>query len=135
MSFVFDAMAILSYLSDLKGADLIDKILDSVILKEAKVFINYLTLSELYYVVGSEQGMSKANEAVVAVRKWPVEFVEVGESIALAAGRLMIKEDIPMHDAIVVATAIDRKAALVTPNPRLAEVYEDTILLGEHGGS
>ncbi len=134
MSFVLDTSAILVYLSNEKGSDLIEELLDKAVLKEASLYTSYLVISELYHLIGSELGISKANEAIVTVRRWPIELVEVGESIALAAGRLMVKDSLPIQDAITVATAIDKKASLITSNPKLASSYRDTIVIGRGAG-
>ncbi len=131
MSFVFDISAILTYLTGEKGSNLIEELLDKAVLKEANIYASYLTMSELYHLIGGELGMSKANEVIVAIRRWPIELVEVNESIALAAGRLMLKEDLSMQDAVTVATAIDKKASLVTSNPKITSAYRDVILIGE----
>ncbi len=131
MSFVLDTSSILTYLTGKKGSSLIEELLDKAILKEASLYINYLAVSELYYLVGSELEMSKANEVIATIRRWPVKLIEVNESIALAAGRLMIKKLLSIQDAISIATAIDKKASLITSNPKLVNVYGDVILIGE----
>ncbi len=131
MSFVFDTSSILTYLTGKKGSSLIEELLDKAILKEVSLYVNYLVVSELYHLIGSELGMSRANEAIVTIRRWPVRLVEVNESIALAAGRLMVKESLPIQDAVTIATAIDKKASLITSNPKLADVYRDVIVIGE----
>ena len=135
MSFVLDSSAVLTYLSDLPGSDLLDEILDNANSGKVKVYISYLTISELYYIIGSEFSPRKANDAIAAVKRWPVTFVPVDESIALAAGRLMAQEEISLQDAVVIATALDKGAALVTADEKLGEVFDDTIVLGQEGES
>ena len=135
MSFVLDTSAVLTYLSDLPGSDLIEEILDNAHSGKVRVYISYLTISELYYIVGSEFSPRKANDSIAAVKRWPASLVPVDEGIALAAGRMMVQRGIDLQDAIVIATALDKGAALVTADGGLSEVFEDTIVLGQEGGS
>ncbi len=134
MSFVLDTTAIISYLSDLRGSDLIEELLDNAAKGKAKVHVSYVTIAELYHVIGTEFSQKKANESVAAVKSWPVSLTQVDEGIALAAGRLMVQEEIPFEDAIVIATALDKKATVVTANPKLAQAFEDTIVIGRPDG-
>ncbi len=135
MSFVLDTTAIITYLSDLKGADLIEEMLEKASRGKAEIYVNYLTLAELYHVIGSEYTTKKANEAVVAVKRWPISLVPVDESIALSAGRIVVQSGLPLQDAVVIATAMDRDAAVVTSNPKIGEFFDDTIVLGSEEGT
>ncbi len=133
MSFVLDVTAIITYLSDLDGADLIEEMLDRASEGKAKVFVNCLTLAELYQVIVREYTTKKANESVIAVKRWPVNLVPVDEGIALSAGRIAAQSGLPIQDAVVVATAMDKDGAVVTSNPRIGEFFDDTIVLGSEG--
>ncbi|MDK2373163.1 MAG: PIN domain-containing protein [Candidatus Korarchaeota archaeon] len=130
MSFVLDTTSIIIYLSDLKGADLVEELLERASRGKAEVYVSYLTLAELYHIIGREYTARMANEAIVAVKRWPISLVPVDESIALSAGRIAIQSDLHLQDAVVVATAMDKKAAVVTSNPKIGEIFDDIIVLG-----
>ncbi len=129
MSFVLDVTAIITYLSDLRGSDLIEEMFERASEGKAEIYVNYLTLAELYQVIGSEYTTKKANEAVIAVKRWPINLIPVDEAIALSAGRIAVQSGLSIQDAVVVATAMDRDAAVVTSNPKIGEFFEDTIVL------
>ncbi|GEM_PF-3909007 len=133
MSFVLDITAIITYLSDLKGADLLEEILEKASKGKARIYVNCLTISELYHVIGSEYTTKKANETVAAVKKWPISLVPLDEGIALSAGRIAVESGVSLQDAVVIATAMDKDAAVVTSNQKIAEFFEDTIVLGIDG--
>ncbi len=131
MSFVLDVTSMITYLSDLPGSDIVEEILENAANGKARVYVNYITLSELYQVIGLEFSVRKANEIVATVKRWPVSLIPVEEGVALTAGRLAAEEEISLLDAIAVATAMDLGAALVTTNRRIGEIFDDTIILSE----
>lgn len=96
----------------------------------AKIYVSYLTIAELYHIISSEFSRRKANEAVAALKRWPISFVPVSESIALATGRMMVQEGVAIQDAVVIATALEKGAALVTSDQKLGKAFKDTIIIG-----
>ena len=90
---------------------------------EARVFISYVSLGEVYYITAREFGFAKANEVVAIIKNWPLEFVGVNESIALSAARVKATNSLAYADAFVVATAIDKKGTIVTGDAEFEGVY------------
>ncbi len=87
----------------------------------------YVNLGEVYYITAREFGTVKANEAIAIVKRLPIEFVEVDESLALTAGRIKAMHSLAYADAFVVATAIDKKATIVTGDKEFEGVYPDVL--------
>lgn len=127
MNYVLDSFAILAYLGNEEGADRIEEIIDKAEKGEIKLFMNYISLGEVYYIVAREFGVTKANEAVAIVKRLPIEFVEVNESLALTAGRIKAMHSLSYADAFVVATAIDKKGVIVTGDREFEGVYHDIL--------
>ncbi len=127
MNYVLDSFAILAYLGNEEGADKVEEIIDKAEKGEIKLFMNYVNLGEVYYIVAREFGMAKANEAVAIVKRLPIEFVEVNESLALTAGRIKAMHSLSYADAFVVATAIDKKGIIVTGDREFEGVYPDIL--------
>ena len=127
MNYVLDSFAILAYLGNEEGADKVEEIIDKAEKCEIKLFMNYVNLGEVYYIVAKEFGMAKANEAVAIVKRLPIEFVEVNESLALTAGRIKAMHNLSYADAFVVATAIDKKGIIVTGDREFEGVYPDIL--------
>ena len=87
--------------------------------------MNYVNFGEIYYIVARELGIVKANETVGIVKRLPIKFVEVNESLALTAGRIKAMHSLSYADAFVVATAIDKKGIIVTGDREFEGVYPD----------
>ena len=127
MNYVLDSFAVLAYLGNEEGADKVEELIDKAEKGEIKLFMNYVNLGEVYYIVTREFGTAKANEAVAIVKRLPIEFVEVNESLALTAGRIKAMHSLSYADAFVVATAIDKKGIIVTGDREFEGVYPDIL--------
>ncbi len=127
MNYVLDSFAVLAYLGNEEGADKIEELIDKAEKGEIKLFMNYVNLGEVYYIVAREFGTAKANEAVAIVKRLPIQFVEVNESLALTAGRIKAMYSLSYADAFVVATAIDKKGIIVTGDREFEGVYPDIL--------
>jgi len=103
-----DSFAILAYLSDEEGADKVELLIENAEKGKIKLFMCYVNLGEVYYITAREFGTVKANEAIAIVKRLPIEFVEVDESLALTAGRIRAMHSLAYADAFVVATASQR---------------------------
>ncbi len=127
MNYVLDSFAVLAYLGNEEGADKVEEFIDKAEKGEIRLFMNYVNLGEVYYIVAREFGTAKANEAVAIVKRLPIEFVEVNESLALTAGRIKAMHSLSYADAFVIATAIDKKGVIVTGDKEFEGVYPDVL--------
>ncbi len=127
MNYILDSFVILAYLGNEEGADKVEELINKAEGGEIKLFMNYVNLGEVYYIVAREFGTAKANEAVAIVKKLPIEFVGVNESLALTAGRIKAMHSLSYADAFVVATAIDKKGTIVTGDREFEGVYPDIL--------
>ena len=127
MNYVLDSFAVLAYLGNEEGADKVEELIDKAEKGEIKLFMNYVNLGEVYYIVTREFGTAKANEAVAIIKRLPIEFVEVNESLALTAGRIKAMHSLSYADDFVVATAIDKKGIIVTGDREFEGVYPDIL--------
>lgn len=114
MRYVLDSFAVLAYLGGEKGSDKVEELLNEAEEGKTKVYMNYVNLGEVYYTIYREEGVDKANEAIVLVKRLPIEFVAVNERIALIAARIKATHNLSYADAYVVATAIEKEAEIVT---------------------
>ncbi len=127
MNYVLDSFAILAYLGNEEGADRVEELIGKAEKDEIKLFMNYVNLGEVYYIVAREFGTAKANETVTIVKRLPIEFVGVNESLALTAGRIKAMHSLSYADAFVVATAIDKKGIIVTGDREFEGVYPNIL--------
>ena len=127
MNYILDSFAVLAYLGNEEGANKVEELIDKAEKGEIRLFMNYVNLGEVYYIVAREFGTAKANEAVAIVKRLPIEFVEVNESLALTAGRIKAMHSLSYADAFVVATAIDKRGIIVTGDREFEGVYPDIL--------
>lgn len=125
---VFDSYAVLTYLKEESGWQIVRNFLWDAATKKNTIFINYVNLGEIYYAVYREKGAITADEVVSIIKLWPIRFVEVKERIALIAGRMKAENKISYADAYVVASALDKKAEIVTGDREFKEV-EDIVAI------
>ncbi|HOP36141.1 MAG TPA: type II toxin-antitoxin system VapC family toxin [Syntrophales bacterium] len=71
-----------------------------------------VTIHEVFKVILRESGENEALQAVAAMQKGSV--VDLNPSLAIAASRVSLEYDLPMADAIILATAREFNATLWT---------------------
>ncbi len=120
--YVLDSFAILAYFAEEEGADVVEDLLNKAEKGEAKLYMNYVNLGEVYYILFREKDVNEANEGVVLIKRKPIDFVQVDERIALIAGRVKATYSMSYADAFVVATAIVKEAKIVTGDPEFESV-------------
>ena len=78
----------------------------------ASLVVPTVTIYEVFKVILRESGENDALQAVVAMRKGTV--VDLTASLAIAASKLSLEHNIPMADSIILATAKEFNATLLT---------------------
>ena len=120
--YVLDSFAILAYLAEEEGADVVEDLLNRAESGGVNLYLNYVNLGEVYYITFREKDVNEANETIVLVKRMPIEFVQVDERIALIAGRIKATYSMSYADAFVAATAIVKEAAIVTGDPEFESI-------------
>jgi len=121
---VLDSYAILTYLKEEPGWQKVRSVLWEAFKNKNTVFLNCVNLGEVYYVVYREYGARLADQAVSMIKLWPVKLVNVSEELAIIAGRMKAENKISYADAYVIATAISKKAIILTGDPEFKSVEE-----------
>ena len=122
--FVLDSFAVLTYLKEEPGWQKVRNILWDAANKKNIVYFNYVNLGEVYYIACREKGMVPADRALAAIKLWPVNFVGVQENLAVIAGRIKAENKLSYADAYVAATALSKKAAIVTGDREFKSVED-----------
>jgi len=113
--YVLDTSALFAYMTDERGADLIEKILAS---GEDRVFIPWPVLFEIYYVTRRRLGEKEADRRYVLIKELPATFIwQVDEPVLLTGARLKSQFRLSFADALIAAIAIRRNALLVHKDP------------------
>lgn len=113
--FILDACALISYLNDEPGSDIVDDLLKNAVNGEIEIYINIINLIEVHYantrILGSEQAAIILDTILAA----PIQVVSViSDTIFQQSARLKASYKCSIADAIGLATAIDLSGQFVT---------------------
>ena len=112
--YVLDTYAALTYMKEESGWQKVQNILLEASVKKIILYMSYVNLGEFYYIVYKEYGAVEADRALNLIKLWPLQFVSIKEDVAIIAGRMKAENRISYADAFVVATALAKRAAVVT---------------------
>jgi predicted nucleic acid-binding protein len=105
---IVDSSGWLAYFADEPHAMHFNKVLSD----PDSLVVPTVTLYEVFKVVLREAGENEALQAVAAMRKGQV--VDLTSSLALAASKISLENNLPMADSIIMATAKEYDAVLWT---------------------
>jgi predicted nucleic acid-binding protein len=117
--YVLDSFALLAYLQDEPGAQLVQDVLAD---ESAKVFLCTVNLGEVYYITYREKGEAEAEEALLIVEQLPIEEVVPDKELILQAARIKASFAISYADAFVAALAERRQGTIVTGDPEFKQL-------------
>ena len=124
--YVFDSYAILAFLEDEKGADLVETALKEVISSKARGFLSVINWGEIYYSVMREQGQDEAEVVLAHVPSYPIELVNANLDLTKAAARLKGRYPIAYADCFAAALAKKKKAKVLTGDPEF-KLFENEV--------
>ena len=115
-NYLLDACAVLAFLKNEAGADMVRELLDKAERKEITVSMNAVNLIEVYYdrirMIGSDLSHAIIREIY---NTFPISIIEtIDSAIVGEAARLKAMGKMSFADTILVATARCTGAAIVT---------------------
>ncbi len=113
--YVIDTSALIAFLADEEGADKVELLLSAASRYEKKVYIHRLNILEIYYLTLREEDEKKAHLMHEFVSKLPAEILEyIDEQLIEEAGRIKARYNVSLADSVVLATASQKHAQLVS---------------------
>jgi len=125
-NFVFDTTAVITFLENEDGADIVEGLLDKAESGEINIFLSFVTYTEIYYITIQKRGKALAVERVESLELFPVKRIESNAIIGKLAGEFKAACRISFADAWVAALAKDKNATLVHKDPEF-ECLENQI--------
>ena len=125
MVFVLDACALISFLNDEPGADIVGDLLDKAAAGEIDVCMNIINLIEVHY--GNIRGIGQERAAVILENIFasPIRVVSaVSYDVFQESSRLKAAYKCSIADAIGLATAMELSAQFVTSDHHELEAVE-----------
>ncbi|XOF33105.1 MAG: PIN domain-containing protein [Candidatus Electrothrix sp. YB6] len=124
-TFVLDACALIAFLGDEPGADLVEDLLENADNKTHQLVIHKINLLEIYYGVYRDDGYETADLVLQTIKKLPVQIISsLSDKVFFEAGSLKAQHKLSLADSIAVAEANIRKARLVTADHHELDALE-----------
>jgi predicted nucleic acid-binding protein len=115
MNCIFDACALLSYLHDEPGSDVVDNLLKEAADGKTAIYMNIINLIEAHYVNVRNLGTDKAAVILEKILAAPIQIVSViSDTVFKEASRLKASYKCSLADAVGLATAFELSGQFVT---------------------
>jgi predicted nucleic acid-binding protein len=125
MNSVLDACALLAFLNDEEGADIVENLLNQALSGETVISMSIVNLLEAYYGELRDKGAETAQIVLDAVQYYSIKIIEIiSQTVFHEAARLKAAHKMSLADAIGVATAKEISAQFVTSDHSELEIVE-----------
>lgn len=117
--YVLDSFAVLAYLQDEPGAQIVEALFAD---KKNVLLMCTINLGEVYYITHRERGESEAERVLLVIEQLPVREIVPDRALVLRAARIKAHYTVSYADAFVAALAEQWKATVVTGDPEFQQV-------------
>ncbi len=120
---IFDSSALLSYLADLPGGEIVEEWLNRLVGQtEMKGWVSALAAGEVYHMVMRRKNEQTALRALRALTSLPVQIVPADLELSIEAAKLKATYAISYVDAFSAALTIREKGILLATDPIFDEL-------------
>ena len=127
--YILDTSAILSFIEDEAGADLVEKLLRQARTGNIIILVSFMTFMEVYYITLQECEETKADERLRLMNALPVLRIDSTESVGILASHLKANHHLSVADTWIAALAKERDAILVHKDPEFEQVEAEINVL------
>lgn len=120
--YILDTSALLTYIEDEKGANLVEELLVKAERGEVQIYIAFISVTEVYYVTLQERGEDEALRRIRLLQSLSVAIEESNEDLNLRAGGLKAANRISLADAFIAALCQRHGGALVHKDPEFEKL-------------
>ena len=114
-AFCIDACALIAYIKNEEGADIVENVFDRAAAGDAVVYMSAVNLSEVIYNFRPEKTDAEMNVLWQRIRNLPVTIVrEIADTIINTAAFLKSRNKMSLADSLGLAVAKEFGAAFVT---------------------
>jgi len=111
---VLDSYAVLAFLEDEPGADLVRELILKAEENDLKLLISVVNLGEVWYTLARTNSAEKADQVIREIEGLAIEIVDVEWPLTRQAAAFKAKGKIAYADCFAAALAKSRKAELIT---------------------
>ncbi|MEW6187026.1 MAG: type II toxin-antitoxin system VapC family toxin [Thermodesulfobacteriota bacterium] len=119
---LFDAFPLLCWFQEEPGHTIVGGLFNEAEENKIEIFMNIINLGEVFYRTCRLINLQKAEDILKKVRLLPISIVSASDTLVLEAARIKGKFPISYADAFAVATALQKKAVVVTRDPEYQSV-------------
>lgn len=113
--FILDACAVIAFLYDEEGAEVLEDLLLQARNGKVKLFMHALNLGEVYYDILKRNDESIARQTYSTLKKLPIKIIRrINDQLLYQASILKSQQRISLADSYAVAETIIRQGTLVT---------------------
>jgi predicted nucleic acid-binding protein len=122
---VFDTHALITFFRKETKYEMIKNLLVKVANNELESFMCSVNVGELYYMMIRKGNTGMANDAVAALKLFPIHFTDADFTHCLEAAALKAKYKLSYADAFAAALAIKKDAELITGDPEFKALISE----------
>ena len=120
--YVFDSHAVLKFFQKEKGYEKIVRLLEGIQKTGSLKYINAMNLGEIIYTTKREFGDQKKIEVLANIERLGFTVLPVPNSLIFQAAEYKARYAISFADCLVLASAMEQDAAIVTGDPEFKKV-------------
>jgi predicted nucleic acid-binding protein len=125
MNYSLDACALIAFLDNEDGADVIEALFERADNGEISIFMSIVNLIEAYYGRIREKSSDEVAKFLQAMNSFPIEVIDtISPQIYHEAARLKAAHKMSIADAIGIATAESLNATFVTSDHHELDAVE-----------
>ena len=129
--YVLDACALIAFLENEEGADVVESVLLDAMQHDNKVFIHRINLLEVYYGYYRQSGIDAATNMLENTKSLPIKIITTLKNhVFKEAGRLKATYKISLADAVAVAETSVCRGFLLTADHHELDVIEQNETIG-----
>lgn len=119
---LLDSFAILAWMQDEDGAQVVEDLLYGAKRGEEQVLMNIVNLGEVFYRCARVQDLQFARETLDRIRLLPIRIIPCPNDLVLQAAEIKAEYPIAYADAFLAATALREDAQVVTGDPEFKKL-------------
>ncbi len=121
-AFIFDSHALLKLFQKEKGYEKVVQLLEEIQKTGAVKYLNAINLGEIIYTTKKDFGDQKKLEVLASIERLNFRILPIPNELIFQAAEYKAEYSISYADCFALASAVERKAVIVTGDPEFKKV-------------